>query len=77
MDLYVLDDVSEGRRAFVPGPQQLHCLVEVHDVVSIHPQVGCMLQQNIPQAWAIIPKIGATVQRFSVFELCLLQTTSD
>lgn len=35
--LYVLDDVSESRGAFGPGPHQLHCMVEVSDVVSVHP----------------------------------------
>lgn len=41
--LYVLDDVSESRGTFGPGPHQLHCMVEVSDVVSVHPQEGCVL----------------------------------
>lgn len=53
--LYVLDDVSEDRRALGPRPHQLHGLVEVPDVVGIHPQEGCMLQQNITQAWTLTP----------------------
>lgn len=54
--LYVVDDVSEGRGAFSPGPQQLHGLVKVPDVVGIHPQEGCILQQNITQAGALVPR---------------------
>lgn len=53
--LYVLDDVSEGRGAFGPGPHQLHGLVKVSDVVGIHPQEGCMLQPNMTQAWPLPP----------------------
>lgn len=60
MDLYVLDDVSEGGGAFGPGPHQLHGLVKVPDVVGIHPQEGCMLQQNITQAWVLTPRFGVS-----------------
>lgn len=60
MDLYVLDDVSEGGGAFGPRPHQLHGLVKVPDVVGIHPQEGCMLQQNITQAWVLTPRFGVS-----------------
>lgn len=59
-DLYVLDGVSEGRGAFSPRPHQLHGLVKVPDVVGIHPQEGCMLQQNITQTGALTPRFSGS-----------------
>lgn len=53
--LYVPDDVSESGGAFSPCPHQRHGLVKVPDVVCIHPQEGCVSQQNITQAWALMP----------------------
>lgn len=53
--LYLLDDVSEGRGTFSPGPHQLHGLVKVPDVVGVHPQEGCVFQQNGTEAWALTP----------------------
>lgn len=36
LDLYVLGDVLEGGRAFVPDPHQLHGVVKVPDVIGVH-----------------------------------------
>lgn len=55
--LDVLNDVPESRGAFGPGPHQLHGLVKVLDVVGVHPQEGCMLQENFTQAGTLIPRL--------------------
>lgn len=54
--LDVLDDVSEDRGTLTPGPQQLHGLVKVQDVVGVHPQEGRVLKQDTTQAWALTPR---------------------
>lgn len=59
---YILDDASEGRGALGPRPHQLHGLVEVPDIVGIHPQEGCMWQQNITKAWTLTPGFGGRGQ---------------
>lgn len=51
--LDVLDDVSERGGALGPGPHQLHGLVEVSDIVSIHPEEGGVLDQDVTQAWSL------------------------
>lgn len=57
-DLYVLDDASEGGGTHGPGPHQLHGLVEVPDVVGVHPQEGRVLQQDIAEARPLAPGFG-------------------
>lgn len=58
--LYILDDVSESRRAFGPGSHQLHGLIKVPDIVCIHPQEGRMLQQNITKTRPLTPRFDTS-----------------
>lgn len=59
-----MDDVSEGRRAFGPRSDQCYGSVKVPDVVSIHPQEGCVLQERFTQTRAFMPSLKCSKKIF-------------